>query len=164
MMNLLNYSLNEAAEIQKNGEKASYANMRRKYKENFLQFYDEMREYSFLVTEYIHKNPTKQLKKNRILKEAITTSWDLSKYEFITKEELEKKRAKREENTFYWRSFSIYTQSPFVVLQLNMLLSTKNDRILFYKEFGSRKLKGSTIKDIQKNIENRAERYRKQLQ
>jgi dihydroxyacetone kinase DhaKLM complex PTS-EIIA-like component DhaM len=55
------------------------------------------------------------------------------------------------------------TQSPLIVLQINVILNTENDEVYFFKELGSRRLKGSTIIDIQDNIKNRAERYKKQL-
>ena len=162
MMNMLNFSLNEASELQENELTTSYSDVRNNYKKNFLKFYENISNLTFLAVMDESENEKKADKRNVDIKEGLQ-EWNLSKYEIITKEALEQRRLNKEKGSFYWRSFAMRTQSPLIVIQINVILNTENDEVYFYKELGSRRLKGSTIIDIQDNIKNRAERYKKQL-
>ena len=162
MINMLNFSLNEASELHENELTTSYSDVRNNYKKNFLEFYDNISNLTFLAVLDESENEKRANKRNEDIKEALE-EWNLSKYEIITKEELEQRRLNKEKGSFYWRSFAMRTQSPLIVLQINVILNTENDEVYFFKEWGSRRLKGSTINDIQDNIKNRAERYKKQL-
>lgn len=162
MMNMLNFSLNEASELQENELTTSYSDVRNNYKKNFLKFYENISNLTFLAVMDESENEKKADKRNEDIKEGLQ-EWNLSKYEIITKEALEQRRLNKEKGSFYWRSFAMRTQSPLIVIQINVILNTENDEVYFYKELGSRRLKGSTIIDIQDNIKNRAERYKKQL-
>jgi hypothetical protein len=161
MINMLNFSLNEASEFQED-ESTSYYDVRKNYKKNFLDFYENISDLTFLAVIDESENEKKADKRNENLKEGLQ-EWNLSNYEIITKEALEQRRLNKEKGSFYWRSFAMRTQSPLIVLQINVILNTENDEVYFFKELGSRRLKGSTIIDIQDNIKNRAERYKKQL-
>lgn len=162
MVNMLNFSLNEASELQENDLTTSYSDVRNNYKKNFLAFYEKISELTFLAVMDESDNEKKAERRNEDIVEALQ-DWNLSKYEIISKEDLEKRRLNKETGSFYWRSFAMRTQSPLIVLQMNVILNTENDEVYFFKEWGSRRLKGSTIIDIQDNIKNRAERYKKQL-
>lgn len=162
MINMLNFSLNEAANLQENDLTISYSNVRDNYKKNFLDFYDKIGTLTFLAVMDESENEKKAEKRNNDIEEALE-EWSLSNYEIITKDELEKRRLNKEIGSFYWRSFAMRTQSPLIVIQINVILNTENDEVYFYKELGSRRLKGSIINEIQDNIKNKAERYRNQL-
>ena len=162
MINMLNFSLNEASELQENELTTSYSDVRNNYKKNFLEFYDNISNLTFLAVLDESENEKRANKRNEDIKEALE-EWNLSNYEIITKEALEQRRLNKEKGSFYWRTFAMRTQSPLIVLQINVILNTENDEVYFFKEWGSRRLKGSTINDIQDNIKNRAERYKKQL-
>lgn len=163
MINMLNFSLNEASELHENELTTGYSDVRNNYKENFLKFYENINNLTFLAVMDESENEKKADKRNEDIKEGLE-EWNLSKYKIITKEELEQRRLNKEKGSFYWRSFAMRTQSPLIVLQINVILNTENDEVYFYKQLGSRRLKGSTIIDIQDNIKNRAERYKKQLE
>ncbi|WP_372744103.1 hypothetical protein [Lutibacter sp.] len=162
MINMLNFSLNEASELHENELTTGYSDVRNNYKEKFLKFYENINNLTFLAVMDESENEKKADKRNEDIKEGLE-EWNLCKYEIITKEELEQRRLNKEKGSFYWRSFAMRTQSPLIVLQINVILNTENDEVYFYKQLGSRRLKGSTIIDIQDNIKNRAERYKKQL-
>lgn len=162
MINMLNFSLNEASDLQENELTTSYSDVRNNYKKNFLEFYDNISNLTFLAVLDESENEKRANKRNKDIKEALE-EWNLSNYEIITKEALEQRRLNKEKGSFYWRTFAMRTQSPLIVLQINVILNTENDEVYFFKEWGSRRLKGSTINDIQDNIKNRAERYKKQL-
>ncbi|MBP8792785.1 MAG: hypothetical protein KBE41_03875 [Lutibacter sp.] len=163
MVNMLNFSLNEASELQENDLTTGYSDVRNNYKKNFLAFYEKISELTFLAVMDESDNGKKAERRNEDVEEALK-DWNLSKSEIISSEELQKKRLNKEKGSYYWRSFAMRTQSPLIVLQMNVILNTENDEVYFFKEWGSRRLKGSTIMDIQDNIKNRAERYKKQLE
>lgn len=161
MINMLNFSLNEASELQENNLKTGYNNVRKNYKQNFLEFYEGISEQTFLVVKDENENLEKAERRNLDMLEALN-EWTLSNYKIITKEDLESRRLKKEKGSYYWRSFPMRTQSPLIIIQMNLILSTENDEVYFYKHLGSKRLKGSTIIEIQENIKSRANRFKSQ--
>lgn len=161
MINMLNFSLNEASELQGKNLTTGYGNVRKNYKQNFLEFYERISGLTFLVVKDENENLGKAERRNSDVLEALQ-EWTLSSYEIITKEDLESRRLKKEKDSYYWRSFPMRTQSPLIIIQMNIILSTENDEVYFYKQLGSKRLKGSTIIDIQENIKSRASRFKPQ--
>lgn len=161
MINMLNFSLNEASELQENNLITGYDNVRKNYKKNFLEFYESISEQTFLVVKDENENQEKAERRNSDVLEALH-EWTLSDYKIITKEDLESRRLKKEKGSYYWRSFPMRTQSPLIIIQMNIILGTENDEVYFFKQLGSKRLKGSTIIEIQENIKSRANRFKSQ--
>ncbi len=160
MINMLNESLNTAAELEEEGDK-SMKSIRNKYKEGLVEFYDNIGSKTFLVPKSEHKNEKKAAQRTDDLKESLT-SWSLSKYKLTTTEEIEKKRVEGDSDSFYWRDFPIYTNNVLITYHYNYILSTDGDDILF-GFLGKKRLKPSTVESIQKKIVNKSEKYKQQL-
>lgn len=161
MMNMLNESLTVASEIDGEGGKVGYKNIRSKYKEKLVEWHSEVKDKTFLIPKSTHKNAKKAANRNADLKAALRT-WKLSKYDFTTYDEVEAKRIEGDPDSYYWRSFRIYTQSPLISYNYNLILSTDGDDIIM-AFLGKKRLKPATLEQIQKKIAAKVERYKKQL-
>ena len=161
MMNMLNESLNTASELNEEGEKASRKGAAKKYKEGLVEWYSDVETKTFLVPKSNHKNEKKAANRNADLEEALK-SWKLSEYEFTTEDEVNNKRIEGDSDSYYWKTFPIYTQSPLLTFNYNILLSTDGDDIIV-GFLGKKRLKPSTLEMIQKKIKNKVERYQNQL-
>ena len=159
MMNILNESLNTAAELEEEGDKSRKA-VKNKYKADFIEFYADITKKTFLVPKSEHKKADKAKERTRELKEALR-DWTLSEYILTTQEEIEKKRVEGDPDSFYWRDFPVYNNSPFNG-HYNMILSTEGDDVLFVYA-GKNKMKPGTIDQIQKKMLAKAEKYQRQL-
>lgn len=161
MMNMLNESLNTAAELNEEGEKASRKGAAKKYKEGLVEWYNDVESKTFLVPKSEHKNEKKAASRNADLEEALKL-WKLSKYEFTTEDEVNSKRIEGDSDSYYWKTFRIYTQSSLLTFNYNILLSTDSDDVIV-GFLGKKRLKPSTLDMIQTKIKNKVERYKKQL-
>lgn len=161
MMNMLNESLNTATELNEEGQKASRRGAASKYKKGLVEWYDDVKEKTFLVPKSEHKNEKKAANRNKDLEEALK-SWKLCNYEFTTQDEVNNKRIEGDPDSFYWKTFRIYTQNALITFNYNVLLSTEGDDVIV-AFLGKKRLKPSTLDLIQTKIVNKAERYKKQL-
>ncbi len=161
MINMLNESLNTASELYEEGKKVGRKNVRSKYKERLVNFYDEIDDKVFLVPRARHKNPKKAASRNADLRSALK-SWKLSDYEFTTTANVQAKRIEGDPDSYYWKSIPIYTQNPLITYHYNLILSTDGDEIIV-GFMGKKRLKSATLDKIQNKITNKAERYRKKL-
>ncbi len=163
MMNMLNFSLNETAEIDAENGSKSYSGLRNKYKENFVEFYDNIANMTFLVQKFESDNEKKDKKKNAELEEALE-SWTLCKYELLTEKEIQERRLDGDDKSFYWKNFNYYTKSAMMTYRFSYLLTTERDEALaFFYYLGSQKLKPSVLNKIQNKITKKGERFKKQL-
>jgi len=162
MINMLNESMNTASEIQDEGGKASRKNFRSKYKVALVEWAKDLENKTFLVPKSTHKKAKKAEERNADL-EAALKNWKLSKYEFTTEEEINNKRIEGDENSFYWKTFRIYTNSPLIIFNYNLILSTDGDDIIT-GFLGKKRLKPTTLDLIQNKITSKVERYKKQLE
>ncbi|SDM57452.1 hypothetical protein SAMN05421823_11620 [Catalinimonas alkaloidigena] len=160
MINMLNESLNAAIQLEQEGDK-SYRAMKNKYKERVVNFYDRIEEKTFLVPKSTHKNPEKAAERTADLKDALK-AWHLSGSELTTEEGIEEKRLEGDEKSFYWRDFPIYTQSPLITYHYNVIISTKDDVVLF-AFLGKKRLKPETLTLIENKIVSKATKYKSQL-
>lgn len=161
MMNMLNYSMNTAAELEEEGSAKTFKDLRNKYKENLVEFFERMPQMTFLVPGSTHKNPKKAKDRDDDLKAALKT-WKLSTYEFTTEDKLEEKRLEGDQNSYYWRNFNYYTNSPLITYHINFILTTEKDEVVFYF-MGDKRLKPSTLDEIQTKIKKRSEKFKRQL-
>ncbi len=161
MMNMLNDSMNTAAEIQDEGEKSSRRNIRSKYKEALVEWSEGVSEKTFLVPKSEHKKAKKAEARNADL-EAALKNWKLSKYELTTEEEVNNRRIEGDENSYYWKTFRFYTGNALIIYNYNLILSTDGDDLIA-AFLGKKRLKPATLDLIQKKITNKVERYKKQL-
>lgn len=161
MMNMLNESLNTASELNEEGKKASRRGAVDKYKRSLVEWYEGIEDKTFLVPKSEHKNEKKAANRNEDLKAAIK-NWKLSKYEFTTEEEVNNKRIEGDPDSYYWKTFRVYTSSSLIILNYNLLLSTEGDDIIM-AFLGKNRLKPSTLEQIQKKIVAKVERYKNQL-
>lgn len=161
MMNMLNESLNTAAELSEEGSKVTRRAQVKKYKQGLIDWYEGVDDKTFLVPRSEHKKEKKAEKRNADLKEALK-NWKLSKYEFTTEEEVNKKRIEGDADTYYWKTFRIYTNNALITYNYNLLLSTDGDDIIM-GFLGKKRLKSATLEMIQKKIVAKVERYKKQL-
>jgi len=158
IMNLLNYSLQEAAELSNSGEKVKRSALVENYKKNLVEIYDRMPDMTFLLPDQEYGNPSKTAEKKRELKQAFKEYWTLSKYEFISQEELQLKRRNGEADSFYWQMITIFTTNALVTYRMNYLLTTEKDEPIFMF-LGSKKFKPRTMEEIQTKLVKRAEKY-----
>jgi len=161
MMNMLNESMTTAAEIQSEGNKASFKNIGKKYKIALVEWAEDMKSKTFLVPKSEHKNKKKADNRNADLKEALK-NWKISNYEFTTEEEVNNKRIEGDEGSYYWKTFRIYTSSPLITLNYNIILSADSDDMIV-GFMGKKRLKPATLDLIQKKILAKVEKYKKQL-
>jgi len=161
MMNMLNESMTTAAEIQGEGDKASFKNIGKKYKEALVEWAEDMESKTFLVPKSEHKNKKKADSRNADL-EAALKNWKISKYEFTTEEEINNKRTEGDENSYYWKTFRVYTSSALITLNYNLILSTDSDDMIV-GFMGKKRLKPATLDLIQNKITAKVEKYKKQL-
>ena len=96
------------------------------------------------------KKPKKAADRTADLKEALK-SWELSPYKLTTAAEIEKKRLEGDPDSYYWRDFPVYTQSPLITYHYNVILSTESDDVLF-GFLGTKRLKPKTLQEAQKKI------------
>ena len=161
MVNMLNESLNTAAELNEEGSKVTRRAQGKKYKQGLVDWYEGVKEKTFLVPKSEHKNEKKAAKRNADLKEALK-DWKLSKYEFTTEEEVNNKRIEGDSDSYYWKTFRIYTNTALITYNYNLLLSTDGDDVIM-AFLGKKRLKPATLDQIQKKIVAKVERYKKQL-
>ncbi len=161
IINMLNESLNAASELYEEGKKVNTKGIRSKYKERLVNFYDEIDDKILLVPRVRHKNPKKAKARNADLREALK-SWNLSQYEFTTTANLEAKRVEGDPDSYYWKSFPIYTSNPLITYHYNLILSTASDEVLV-TFLGKKRLKPATLDKIQNKIVSKAERFKKRL-
>lgn len=157
MINMLNYVMNELTEIDKEGGSKSYWGQRKKYKESLVEFYQGMSDKTFLVPKSTHKNAKKAANRNADLKAALK-SWNISEYKFTNEAEIQKSRMEGNPETYYWKSFAYYTQSPLITYRVNYIFTSERDEPIFYF-LGTKRLKPQTLKEIQTKIKKRAERF-----
>ena len=160
MINLLNDSMNTAAEIQNEGGKKSVKNFRSKYKVALVEWAENMDSKTFLVPKSEHKNEKKAASRNADLKAALK-NWNLTSYEFTTEEEINNRRIEGDDSSFYWKTFRIHTNG-LIVFNYNVLLSTDSDDVIV-GFMGKNRLKPATLDLIQKKITSKVERFKKQL-
>lgn len=156
MINILNYSLNETAEVQEEGNK-NRKGLKEKYLENLSVFYNNMDEMTFLIPYSNHKNEKKAAERDAEVKEALQY-WTLSPYQFTKEEELQKRRKEGDQTSFYWKNFNYYTANPLITYRFNYIITTDKDEPIFYF-LGSKKFKAKTLEEIQEKIKKRAEKY-----
>lgn len=161
MVNMLNESLNTASELNEEGTQASSKSVRNKYKEALVEWYADMKDKTFLVPKSEHKNAKKAANRNADLKTALKT-WKLSNSDFTTEDEINNKRIEGDPDSFYWKSFPIYTKSPLITYNYNIILSTEGDDVIM-AFMGKKRLKPATLEQIQRKIVTKAEKYKKQL-
>lgn len=160
VMNLLNHSLNETAEVSDEGSKVNRKALKNKYKQNFLEYYERIPDMVFLVPKVVNeKKPSKASKKNAELKAALKV-WKLSKYELTTQEEIEKRRLNGDPDSYYWLRVPYYSN---ITYNFNYLLTTEKDEVISVF-IGKGKLKGKTIINLQEKIKKKAEKYKKQME
>ncbi len=158
MMNLLNYSLNELAEMDESGTTKNYSSLRNRYYKTLAEFYAKIDEMTFLVPKSEHPKPKKAAERNADLKAALKL-WNISKYKFTTEAEIQKLRLAGDPNSFYWKSFAYYTKSPLITYRVNFLITTEKDEPFFYF-MGTKRLKPKTLDEIQKKIGKKAAKYK----
>ncbi len=161
MMNMLNESLNTAAEAEEEGDK-SRGNIKNKYKQNLVDFHDEIDTKTFLVPKSEHKNPKKAAARTADLKEALKL-WRLSKYRLTTNAEIEKQRIEGDPESYYWKDFPVYTRNILITYHYNVILSTDGDNVIF-AFLGNKRLKPATLEEIQRKVVARAAKYKSQLE
>lgn len=160
MINLLNYSLLEAAEASEEKGRSSSARLNKGYKADLVEIYEKLPEMTFYIPDQEFRNAAKTAEKKRELKMAFDQYWNLSRYEFISQDELEEKRRNAEPNSYYWKMITIKTTNAAIVYRLNYMLTTERDEP-FFMFLGSKKFKPRTMEEIQKKIHARAARYAK---
>ncbi len=156
MMNVLNYSLNELAEMDEEGTKKSLFALRNRYYKNLAEFYSRLDEMTFLVPKSEHPDPKEAAKRDADLKAALKT-WNISKYKLTTSSEIQKLRLAGDPNSFYWKNFTYYT--AVMKYRFNYLMTTEKDEPLFYF-MGTKRLKPKTLDEIQKKIGKKAAKYK----
>ncbi|MGB6036692.1 MAG: hypothetical protein WBG42_10535 [Cryomorphaceae bacterium] len=161
MINMLNESLNTAAEVTEDDGKSSRSGYRNKYKEALVNWYDGVEDKTFLVPAITHKNEKKEEEKNADIKEALEL-WTISKAEFTTEEVVNQKRLEGDPDCYYWKTFPIYTNSVLLTYNYNVLFSTEGDDVII-AFLGKGKMKPSAVRKIQDQIVTKAERYKRQL-
>lgn len=161
MMNMLNESLNTAAEINEEGNKSTRKANVNKYKLSLIAWSKNMKDKTFLVPASEHKNAKKRVKRDEALKEALQY-WHLTKYKFTTEAEINKKRVEGDKDSFYWKSFPIYTNSPLITYHYNVILSTDGDDVIMVF-LGKKRLKPAALEQTQKKIKAKVEKYEKQM-
>jgi len=163
MMNMLNYSLNVNTELEEEGKDAGYSNIRSKYKSNYVAFFEGIADKTFLVPRFKHKNEKKEAKINAEIKAALKEAWTISKYEFVTDDEIEKRRRNGDTEAFYWRNFNVYTNSPLITYRFNVLFTADRDEMIV-GFIGKKALKGAAIEKTQDKMTKRYERFKRQLE
>ncbi len=161
MMNMLNESLNTYAEIQNEGDKISLKKIKSKYKTTLVEWAEDLENKTFLVPKSEHKKKKKADERNADL-EAALKSWKLSNYKLTTQEEVNNKRIEGDENSYYWKTFRIYTQSSLLTFNYNLIISTDGDHVIA-GFLGKKRLKPATLDLIQTKIKEKVEKYKKQL-
>lgn len=161
MINILNDSMNTAAEIQGEGKKATFKNLGKKYKMALVEWAEDMDNKTFLVPKSEHKNEKKAASRNADL-EAALKNWKLTNYEFTTEEEINNRRIEGDENSFYWKTFTLYTGYALLTFNYNLIISTDGDNLIT-GFMGKKRLKPATLDLIQNKITAKVERYKKQL-
>ncbi len=156
MINLLNHSLSTAAQLEEEGNKSIKA-IKSKYKEYLVTFFERMKDMTFLVPKSEHKKPKKAEQRNADLADALK-AWHISKYKLTSKKEVEEKRLEGDTDSYYWKNFNFYTKSPLITYRLNYILTAEKDEVVFYF-MGTKRLKPSTLKEIQTKITKRAIRF-----
>ncbi len=157
MFNLLNQSLNMAMELEDEDAK-NLKGAKSKYKENFLEFYNNIDSKTFLIPQPTGK---KAEERYQDLQEA-TKKWTVSKYKFVTQEEIDLRRKTKDPSSYYWRNINYYTSSPLITYRFNIIVNSENDEVIT-SFMGTKRLKPATLEEIQKKMTSRAEKYRKQL-
>ena len=160
MINMLNDSMNTAAELQNEGSKKSMKNFRSKYKIALVEWAKNLDDKTFLIPKSDHKNKKKAANRNADLKAALK-NWNLSNYEFTTEEDINNRRIEGDEDSFYWKTFRVYTGGP-ITFNFNLIISTDSDNIIV-GFLGKKRLKPATLNLIQNKITSKVERYKKQL-
>ncbi len=163
MINMLNYSLNEYAEIENTTKDKSFSGINNKYKEIVVDFYNNLPGKTFyVIKEEDPKKPDKAAERNKELEEALKEKWNLCNYQPISESDFEKIKETGDTNGFYWKSFNVYTQSILMTYKLRYLLTVDRDEVLFeYYNMGSSSLKAATIEDLQEKIIKKGEKYKK---
>lgn len=165
MMNLLNFSLNEAIELEEAGSNKTVSDRRSKIKRNFVEFYDDIPNKTFLVQKDESENGAKADKRNEELIQSLKEEWTLCNYELVSTEEINKRRLNGDSDSFYWKNINYYTNNRLLNYRFAFLLSTDRDEVLgFFYYLGSQRLKPSTLSKIQDNIVKKGTRYKRQLE
>ncbi len=163
MMNLLNYSLNESVEIESTTGDKSFSGLRDKFKQRMVDFYQDLSQQTFYVIKEDSYNPKKAERKNRKIKEALESTWNVCKYEIISEEELQKKKDEGVTHGYYFKCFNYYTNNPLVTYKFRYLLTIDRDEpIFFYYGLGAA-FKAKTVKTLQNKIISKGKKYKKQL-
>lgn len=166
MMNLLNYSLNEAVEIDSTTGDKTFSGLRNRFKQTMVDFYHDLPQQIFYVVKEVDADkPNKAAEKNKEIEESLKANWNISKYEIISEEDLQKKKDDGVTNGYYWKSFNCYTNSILMVYKFRYLLTIDRDEpVFFYYGLGSGSFKASTVQDLQEKIISKGEKYQKQLE
>ncbi len=163
MMNMLNYSLQTASEIQEEGDKVSLHARRSKYKENLIEFMDNIKDKTFLVPKEVNeKKPKKAEQHNADLAEALKL-WKLSPYKLTTLEDVNEKRLNGDPDSYYWKNFNLYTNNPLITYRVNFVFTTEKDEVVFWF-LGNKRLKPRTLEEMQTKLVSKSEKYKKQME
>ncbi len=161
MINMLNESLNDAAETAIDGQKTSRSAARKDYKMKFVEWADNIADKTFLVPASEHQNEKKRDRRNEDLQDAIQY-WKISNVKFTDHEEVEAKRVEGDPDHYFWRSIPVYTQSPLITYHYNLLISTESDDLLLVF-MGKGRLKSSAVEQTQRKILSKADKFRQEL-
>jgi hypothetical protein len=182
IINALNSGLQDGAEIASSADKdktqLKNADIANKFKREFVAFYDNKLKDMTLLVPYYEVNADakeeggKKLAKaeedvkerNEDLVESMK-AWTICKYEIVTKEEMEKRKASGDVNSFYWRRMPIYTQMflfIFPLYHLNYFMSVEKDELIFLNT-GGKKMTPKSVEAMQEEMSKNVEKYRKQL-
>lgn len=159
IINMLNQGLNAGVELEEEGNK-SFKAIRNKYKETFVAFYETINEKTFLVPEY-DASEKKADKKNAELKEAMK-SWNISKVKMVSENEISQERKANSTTSFYWKNVPYYTGGFPPVYNLNYIINTESDEVVFYF-MGKKALKPANMEEAQKKMQKRYLKFKEDL-
>jgi len=157
IINMLNQSLNTAIELDQN-ENANRSGVMNKYKQNFVDFFDQIDTKTFLAPVYPEEDKN-SAELNNELKEALT-EWNISKVEMVTEYEINEKRKEKSTCCFYWKN--IPYRVGLITQHVNLIINTENDEVLFIY-WGKGKLKSGNIQEAQTKMLKRSEKYKEQI-
>jgi len=154
-MNLINETIKNSWSSE-SSFKPSAINQK-KYKDDLIELYDNLKEMTFLVPRSTRKNPDKAAQKDKETEEALK-SWSISKVKLATQDEIDKKRLSGESDYFYLHTIK-YHKNLALKINYNLLLSTEYDNVLFAYT-ALKRLTPERLLNIQSKLKEKVEQYK----
>jgi len=186
IVNMLSNSLNEAMEAYSEEKGSERKKIKLGYQEDVVDFMDDIKDKTFLVLRIAmredvfqrivnsgkYKKSTikrwkqerkKSLERDKDVEDILKEAWTLCNFRMVYKDELNEIRSKNDDNFFFWLNIKKSNCSPVKIgTNHNHLFSCDGDKVLFAFN-GKGKMKPSTVKNVQKNMIDQYEKYKKEL-